>query len=101
MGVPSATLIGRPIDVMFSVVGATPSDWAKVARMSPTSTLPLATDMPSAVVLPYACPPRIPPPAKTHDQAPGKWSRPALPLILGVRPNSPNHNTVVDSSKPR
>ena len=59
------------------------------------------TCMPSALVLPMTWPPLIPPPASTVVQALGKWSRPALALILGVRPNSPIQTIRVESSSPR
>ncbi len=39
------------------------------------------------------CPPLMPPPASATLKTLGKWSRPALALILGVRPNSPIHTT--------
>ena len=45
-------------------------------------------------------PPLMPPPASTVVQAAGKWSRPALLLILGVRPNSPIQTISVESSRP-
>jgi hypothetical protein len=31
----------------------------------------------------------MPPPASTIDHDEAQWSRPLLPLIFGVRPNSP------------
>ena len=43
----------------------------------------------------------MPPPASSANIACGQWSRPALGLIFGVRPNSPVTNTEVESSKPR
>ena len=43
----------------------------------------------------------MPPPASTHDQAFGKWSRPRGVVDRGVRPNSPIHRIVVLSSRPR
>ena len=42
-----------------------------------------------------------PPPASTALKQYGQWSRPALALIFGVRPNSPIAMTSVESSKPR
>ena len=45
-------------------------------------------------------PPLTPPPARATLKTLGKWSRPALGLILGVRPNSPIQTTSVLSSMP-
>src|SRR5215207_2201435 len=50
-----------------------------------------------AVVDPYTCPPRTPPPASRAVKAWGQWSRPLRLVLLlcencpsrGVRPNSP------------
>ena len=45
-------------------------------------------------------PPLTPPPARATLKTRGKWSRPALGLIFGVRPNSPIQTTSVRSSIP-
>src|SRR5262249_43025699 len=52
-------------------------------------------------VVPITCPILSPPPAQTIDMAPGQWSRPAVGLIRGVRPNSPNVITSTFWSSPR
>src|SRR5207244_4889379 len=72
-----------------------------VARKSSCETLRSSTAWPSLLVRPITCPVLMPPPASTVVQALGKWSRPLLPLILGVRPNSPIQTTSVLSSSPR
>ena len=41
-------------------------------------------------------PPLMPPPAITTVKTFGQWSRPAVPLIFGVRPNSEAMHTSVD-----
>ena len=43
----------------------------------------------------------MPPPASTTLNTFGQWSRPAVPLIFGVRPNSLDTITSVLSSSPR
>src|SRR3954469_24245867 len=72
IGLPSAILIGRLDGVIFSRSGGTPRAAHKVASTSPIATSFFSTVVPSALVRPYACPPRIPPPANTHDHAAGK-----------------------------
>ena len=52
--------------------------------------------MPSALVLPTTWPPLMPPPARTVVHELAQWSRPWLPLIFGVRPNSPIQTISVD-----
>src|SRR5436853_88247 len=56
---------------MFFSSGSTPTAAESVARMSGISTLPSTTSLPLSLVLPYAWPPLIPPPAKTQVQAAG------------------------------
>ena len=53
------------------------------------------TSVPSALDAPMTWPPLTPPPARATLKTLGKWSRPALGLILGVRPNSPIQTTSV------
>ncbi len=97
----AATRIGRPTFDMFCFIGSIPAAVAKVAIRSGTETGRSRTEAPSSLVLPTTCPVRIPPPASATDQAAGQWSRPALLLIFGVRPNSPWQTTRVVSSNPR
>ena len=59
------------------------------------------TSVPSVLDAPMTWPPLTPPPARATLKTLGKWSRPALGLILGVRPNSPIQTTSVWSSMPR
>ena len=50
---------------------------------------------------PYVTPPLMPPPASQLVKVKGLWSRPLLPWLHGIRPNSVVHRTMVSSSKPR
>ena len=52
-------------------------------------------------VAPIVRPRFSPPPAMTIENACGQWSRPAIALIRGVRPNSVVSTTSVESSWPR
>src|SRR5438128_2496072 len=45
--------------------------------------------------------PGAPRPARAAENTCPQWSRPPLPLIFGVRPNSPIHTTSVEPSRPR
>ena len=65
------------------------------ATVQPTPTA-------TSSVAPTAVPPRTPPPASHMLKACGLWSRPSrFPWAVGVRPNSPPHQTSVSSSRPR
>src|SRR5258705_4502817 len=72
IGLPSASLMGRLDGVMFSRSGGTPRAAHNVASTSPIATSFSSTVVTSALVRPYAWPPRIPPPPNTHDHAAGK-----------------------------
>src|SRR5262249_27103059 len=96
----AATRSGPPRVELVCVRGAMPSTLTTVARKSPTLTGRSSTVVPSALVLPMAWPPLMPPPARTVVQALGKWSRPCCGLIFGVRPNSPIQTMSVSSSRP-
>src|SRR5262249_21541046 len=96
----SVMRIGRPTLDRFCLVGSMPRAVLIVASRSATATGRSSMVVPSALVLPTTCPPLMPPPDSTVDHELAQWSRPLLPLILGVRPNSPIQTTSVVSSKP-
>src|SRR5262249_50156322 len=96
----STSRMGRPTFDWFCFGMSGPSDVHTVPRRSGTDTGRSLTSMPSGPVLPMTCPPLIPPPARTVDHELAQWSRPLLPLIRGVRPNSPIQTIVVVSSSP-
>ena len=56
---------------------------------------------PTASVEPMTCPPFTPPPASHMLKPCGLWSRPLVPSVIGVRPNSPPQMTSVSFSSPR
>ena len=64
------------------------------ALLRSNSALAVALDAPKIA------PRLIPPPASTTLNTLGQWSRPALRLIFGVRPNSEETITNVSSSSP-
>src|SRR5262249_38806426 len=96
----STSRIGRPTFDWFCFIGSRPRARQTVARKSGTDTRRSSTVVPSAEVLPTTWPPLMPPPASTVDHELAQWSRPWLPLIFGVRPNSPIHTISVVSSRP-
>lgn len=69
---------------------------ARSSTVSPSSSGSVAV----ASDLPYTNPFLTPPPASTTENTFGQWSRPAVPLIFGVRPNSLEIITSVLSSIP-
>src|SRR5262249_9561655 len=74
-----------------------------VPRADPGGGLPgrSLTDAPILSVARRTMPGLTPPPASTIENACGQWSRPAIVLIRGVRPNSVVSTTSVESSRPR
>src|SRR5437899_4621033 len=102
MGVPLFdSLIGRPLGARYSFLGSTPSRSYTVATRS---SIDVGLSLGSEAVEsedPYACPPLIPAPASSTENTRGQWSLPALALIFGVRPNSPDTTTSVEDRSPR
>src|SRR4051812_40590181 len=96
----STKRMGRPTLELFCLLMSSPRAVPTVARKSGVLTGFSATSRPSALVLPYTAPPLMPPPASTEDHDTAQWSRPLLPLMSGVRPNSPIHTIRVLSSSP-
>ena len=98
---PSTILIGRPWGLMFSLAGSIFKEWQRLASRSLTVTGLSLISLPSADEAPIDWPPLTPPPATRALKTRGKWSRPPVGLIAGVRPNSPIQTTRVRSSIPR
>src|ERR1043165_3509412 len=84
-----AIFIGRPLLLVKGVSSEMPRALQTEAITCCDVYGSVSTLVPSSLVLPTAMPPFMPPPPTItlHDRA--QWSRPALPLIRGVRLNSP------------
>jgi len=98
---PLAIFIGRPLWLVKVVSSEIPSEWQTVAIKSSEDCEGPTTLVPSSLVAPTAIPEFIPAPPTTALQLLAQWSRPVLPLILGVRLNSPIQITATSSSMSR
>ena len=97
---PSQKWIGRPSDVVNTVSLGIPINWYRVAATSSVKYWSRTQTPPSASVAPTTTPGLMPAPAKITLPTEAQWSRPAPPLICGVRPKSPIQTTRVDSRRP-
>src|SRR5207248_2304482 len=91
----------RPLCRNVSRLWLDPSRCRIVACTSWTWVFPSAARRPTGSVAPSACPPFTPPPASHIENPCGLWSRPFVPSLIGVRPNSPPQTTSVSLSSPR
>ena len=98
----STRYCGRPLaSISVVVLQSIPNWWYSVWKICCSVTGLSLGRSPLGVVAPITCPCLKPPPAIKKDVAAGQWSRPLLPLIRGVRPNSPDIMMIVSSSRPR
>ena len=99
---PSLTIsTGRPPGAISSLSPTMPRHWYIVVAQSSTVSGLSCGSLAVASELPYTVPRLMPPPAITMLNTLGQWSRPAVPLIFGVRPNSVVTHTSVESSSLR
>lgn len=96
-----AIFIGRPSLLVNVVSRLMPKLRQMVAIKSSELYVGPSTAVPSSFVAPMATPGFMPAPPTTTLQLRAQWSRPASPLIRGVRPNSPIQITAVSCSIPR